>query len=710
MRSKSPQSTNQNTNYLIRDLASKTHIFEWSSNINTNSLIDCLEELFLFVRSESNHALNGQFILNAKPGHGKTQALQLICYQTLYWIKKTKKDSVIPLLIVLNEKKQQENLKDAVQLLLKEDGISMNSGDLICINSDNIKSQNKNVGKAHIVVITHSRLLNLLAEFEEYNKDYNEFPNSNYFNKQDSMTGYMYERRIIIDESPPFFQGTSFGLDNMEWLNPLMKRYHIESDITEKERRHGHHTSSNEALSLEEKRSKKIVKKEDESRQRYNEIIIRCAFQTALAKEFLYEHGPCNRKLKSYIDIENHELIEQFFRLVDNDKYRQLKDFKVISQYNWLKKLYYHDGIGMFDCESKNGTKKILCSRRLDYSIFSRHILIMDGTHAYAPLMYNGEYQTLDIEDRTNYERVAIHCRNYATSASNRKARKGKIQQMVAKDIENIRLENPLTKILPLMSKEEIGVYSGLGVIEENQRNYYEEKVDINQLPLHILNTRGKNFIADYSSLYLTSLPIRNPEYYKLQAISLYAEHQKILNFQMKERYDISKNWFLDERIQKLYEEDLQSELIQILHRTDLRKLNLPEENRISIYIATKLSFFLKNLMADTPFNDKFYSDNRSDKSIRLENQTEKILKDIISFMNDNGKSFPIRAGEVNRKTKRFLENYVDHLSIELTDEQRERMAIIDKVFEKENLVVRFVETKTKGKKEKRIDRIRRTD
>lgn len=114
--------------------------------------------------------------------------------------------------------------------------------------------------------------------------------------------------------------------------------------------------------------------------------------------------------------------------------------------------------------------------------------------------------------------------------------------------------------------------------------------------------------------------------------------------------------------------------------------------------------------MADTPFNDKFYSDNRSDKSIRLENQTEKILKDIISFMNDNGKSFPIRAGEVNRKTKRFLENYVDHLSIELTDEQRERMAIIDKVFEKENLVVRFVETKTKGKKEKRIDRIRRTD
>ena len=78
MRSKSPQSTNQNTNYLIRDLASKTHIFEWSSNINTNSLIDCLEELFLFVRSESNHALNGQFILNAKPGHGKTQALQLI--------------------------------------------------------------------------------------------------------------------------------------------------------------------------------------------------------------------------------------------------------------------------------------------------------------------------------------------------------------------------------------------------------------------------------------------------------------------------------------------------------------------------------------------------------------------------------------------------------------------------------------------------------
>lgn len=688
---------------VIYDLASKTSIFEWSNHLNSESLQECLKALMEFVYIPSSSPGS---VLNAKPGHGKTQALQLICYQNIQFKKKSSK-LVSPLLIVLNEKKQQDNLEEIILRLLKQDNQKIEKGEFLSVNSDNIKYQNQHVKNAYIVVITHSRLLNLLTEFEDYGSDYSHFQHEAFFSWEEEDTSQIRPRKIIVDEAPPSFDGYSFGLDNMEWLNPLLKRYYLDSyPLTKEDKQElaATYYPREHEVSIEEQRIRNMIQKEHEYRQRYYEVVIRSAFQTALAKLFLDESGPYTRKLRDYISEDDYWYIERFFEHVESEKYEEIRDFNVISKYNWLKKLFYEDKVGMFDCESQRGNKKILCSRRLDYRIFDREIMIMDGTYGYSSLRYNNEYQSRIVNDYTKYNRVEVYCRNYATSASNRKKRKGKIQKVLADDIENLRLKNPKSEILPLMSKNDISLYRGLGTIKKEQRDYFEEKFHLNQLPVHLLNTRGKNFIADYGRLYLTSLPIRNPEYYKLQAISLHFNDHETLNFEMKEMYDDSKNWFLDNRIQNVYEEDLLGELIQIFHRTNLRKLNLSENSSVQIYIASRLGIFLKRLLANTPF--KIYLDDRSDKETKLQAQAEDVLSGIIKHMKESSKHFPIRPGEVDRKTKKFLNTYYpSRLISEISQQERKKMNIIDNIFKKESLIVQFIETKT-GKKERRINSI----
>ena len=94
------------------------------------------------------------------------------------------------------------------------------------------------------------------------------------------------------------------------------------------------------------------------------------------------------------------------------------------------------------------------------------------------------------------------------------------------------------------------------------------------------MNTIGKNELGSKTSLYLTCLPKRNSDHYKQIAIALYDNDLSLLTSDDND----NSNWFQDRKLEEVYRGELYSELLQIIHRTELRKID--SKTNINIYIA----------------------------------------------------------------------------------------------------------------------------
>ena len=218
---------------------------------------------------------------------------------------------------------------------------------------------------------------------------------------------------------------------------------------------------------------------------------------------------------------------------------------------------------------------------------------------------------------------------------------------------------------------------------------------------MNLLNTRGKNHLAEESAMYLTSLPIKPPDYYKQLALSLNKKSNK-LSLKLNKSEDDGITWFEDPFIQKIYKEEIFSEFVQIIHRTNIRRLNEGSDKKVYIYIASDLIEFLTNLFEPYDKID-FVTDSNHKEKLTLELNAKKNAQTIIEVVNKKiDLSFPLYPGKINSIVKDFLN---DFYSFEKYQYKDDTIKLIDDIFAQYNLKIIFMDNSKHYKKIDILDR-----
>lgn len=568
-------------------------------------------------------------VLNALPGHGKTVALKIFA-------KKMIADQhLVSGLIVLREKEQMREMESFLK------GFPYGG---LYIDSDNYHLVKDDIHHYQFVIISHERLKALALEHEENIAD-----SENKFSQFASWNG---KRRVImIDEMPIFMESAVYGLDEgMKWLDDC---FHV----------------SPSTFSTEER------------------VIIRSNIHILFAKEFMANHGPLTGALQNYLDSEGTQaLFEEFFEEVDCG-IQNLYGTESYAKYQWFKKLFHNEGSGYLDrglyLKGFVDHKKIICSRRVNYLSLSCPILILDGTAVHSRRLYNSEFEIVSLPNYIDYNRLSIYQRKINTSARQRKSRKTFLpQDLIAGDIQGLNAVG--ISPFPLMNKFEVRKYLSLKVISrEDYERYFTISYD-DHLPVNILNTVGKNYLADKKSLYLTSIPSRPAVYYKALAISLHGKDEEPLNLSMLQEDKLKKAmWFADSKIEELYTDSVLSEVFQIIHRSNIR--NLLSQELVHIYIATKYDHIIDELVSMFQQPMKFKRSLVEEDSkfrIKLVRQVQALAEKIKIEQIE----LPQRIGKLDEGTS---------LKNDINRNWEDKRLIIDDVFTQYGLEIKVVRNKS---------------
>ena len=635
---------------------------EQRKHINKPALLTNIRYILNYIFQENKQS----YVLDAKPGHGKTTALYLVAKYINFMEKST------GIIIILKEKSQQDELKEFIDYgkysFIQHYGESnYTNRDILYINSDNISYAQKYIEDAKVVVVTHARLEQLLLNRPSYLKGEGV---GNYFDGENLLNWHGKRRKIIIDEAPEFFQSNIFGLDSMDWVDPAFNILQTNKKLNEK--------LMEKSLSFTDFK-----------------LFVRSTIQYSVGMELIFNKNTYTSKLSNHVRDNIHlEILDLFFCYTRVVLKNMKADQDFVNKFKWLDGLYHENYVGYINPEQHFNHKNILCNQIIEYQSLGP-VLILDGSASYTKTKYEKlGYSLIHTPDYTKYDRLKIIVRNIKTTSGTRKNPKRTTQKLIAQDIKNILFELDGLSVFPLMTKKEIAIYQALEVITEDQLQYFQLDFESNSLPMNLLNTRGKNHLAEETVLYLTSLPIKPPDYYKQLALSLnnrVAELSLILN---KSEED-GLNWFKDPFIQKIYSEEILSELVQIIHRTNVRRLNEDSDKPVYIYIASHLCDFLAELFE--PYeNIILISDDALRDKLSLELQAKKNAQKILEHVNFDFTRFPIYPGKINTIVKDFLN---DFYSFENYIHQDESIKIIDSIFAEFNLKVIFMDNSKHYKK-----------
>ncbi|CAM4101964.1 hypothetical protein BAQ48_00085 [Bacillus luti] len=509
---------------------------EYLDTLHIPSVLEIMDYFEVFLKKQSEKTVYE--ILNAYPGHGKTTALKIFIRKLI-----ENKHSVGGI-IVLREKEQMREV---------EQFVSDEKYGVLYIDSENYQEVQAHIPKYQFIIISHERLKNIALEKKNIKK-------LHHFTKWKDQ-----QRVIIIDEAPPFVDSSIFELDkSLDWLDDCFLA------------------------------AKNVFSSEDKIR-------IRSIIQILMATELIENKGPLTNALKKHLDSQRFaKTLNTFFNDIDYhiDKITSIDS---LNMYRWFKKLFNEEKSGYIDSglylDNYSDHKKIICSQRIDYRQLNSSILILDGTAVHTKRIYNNEYIITSLSNHTKYERLFISQRSINTSARRRKTKLGlSIQGLIAKDIKKIQSKgiNPF----PLMNKFEVKEYLNLNVIsKQDYERYFVSSLEENVLPINILNTIGKNYLANQKSLYLTSLPNRPAVHYKAIAVSLYKNSEVPLNLSMNQKEKKQEMWFADKRIEEIYQECLLSELFQIIYRSNIRNLLGESYEKVHIFIATNFDHIIDKLL-----------------------------------------------------------------------------------------------------------------
>lgn len=437
--------------------------------------------------------------------------------------KMATKNKVTPLLLVFNNSDNLRRFYNDV----REHCLKVRKEKFIqYVDTNNFEDVIDGLSEYPILCIMHQRLKNIclgISKKESYLT--HKFANNSYVT-----------RKIIIDEMPIFLNECTFDIssesNSVDWFDEVAYANNLQSEEI-----------------------------------RFGRSII----MSLVNHELFFNVGQTTLYLKR--SIVGSQMEKDFDSLMTRLDTTGMSNETSIK-YMWFKRLLVEDNIGVIERHLKGS--KIICAERIDYRALG-NILVLDGTSSVTKELYNNEYQFRKVNNYHNYkDRLYLHFREINTSASNR--RESKITNTIANDITKIRNRD---LVFPLMNKDCVDLYLLNGVITKDQAKFFvvSEHSDAD-MPLNLLNTVGKNVLNDYNSLALLNLPIRNPIYYKKIAISLLGTD---VDLSMSTGNKVQ--WFRDEKVQRIFEEVVLADILQIIHRSNLRNIN--DRSIVNIYLYT---------------------------------------------------------------------------------------------------------------------------
>lgn len=526
--------------------------------LNADSFKQCIHIYYDLMLDSKDQK---KIVLDAKPGHGKTTALY--CFVN-YLITKTD----YSLLLVFKEIEQQKKLKNFLLQFHSEEIINRK---LLNVNQEEQNLNSVNEFK-QLITITHARLENLILDKQFGLKKSDEFI------KKLIEINFLEKRKIIIDEEPNLFYFEEFKVDDKSWIDEdtIKTAYDYSNNLLYKVRiRYKDDYTSNITLF---------------------QTFIRCMIQMIIVQEQLANNSTETKALINHQTEKDRGAFNTFFEKVESKiENGAIYDNDFIRRFMCFKDLYFNDDAGFFTPEQDKNPKTIIVANKLNFDLLNTDILIMDGTVSY----FNKKYTELGfklycVEDYINYSRAEVIIRNINTSASTRVRNNVTFSKQIFHDISEAKNEFELEEIPLIPTKSDAEVFKIK--IEGNQMY-----TDMAYVSKHLFNTRGSNELNTLTSLYLTALPIKPPNYYRSFARVIY---RKGLNYRLRdtrnEETTANSGWFLDERIQEIYAMDILNELIQIIMRTDLRNLN--SDTKIKIFIATIRKKLVQKVFGKTKF------------------------------------------------------------------------------------------------------------
>jgi hypothetical protein len=481
-------------------------------------------------------------VLNSPPGTGKTTALQAIIKMNI-----TDTYQKQPFLLVFNN---GDTMSTFVQNIYTYTDIPKT---ILAVDDENIHTVKSVIQEYQMLCITQQRFRDLALDYG--NRElFTQYAQKRHWGRLPSGIKPKHKyipRTIIVDEMPILFDSAVFDIssenNSVDWFDALAEN-----------------TDDKKLIPFYKTKGRGLI----------NELI---------NYELLHSVGKTTKKLiRKYEGTDTESVLRHILDSLNTHGV----EIEHLNKFKWFKRLLFEDDVGAID---RNGKKTvILCSKYIDYSPFG-NIFILDGTAIHTSEVYrHGGYEIKEVANRHNYkDRLTIEWCKINTSSSARNDKEKEIKEKIASDIISKRKNG--IDVLPIPSKEDTNFYIQSGAITSEQyERYFREKINENdQLAINIRNLTGKNDLAEYNHIALLNLPVLPPQHYKLQAIALYGADidLRLVRDTDKEEQKLYKNqWFVDSRLQNLFEQQMKADLSQIIHRTSIRNINSDTKVTVTIY------------------------------------------------------------------------------------------------------------------------------
>ena len=508
-------------------------------------------------------------VLSSPMGSGKSSLL--VAYAT----QKMADNRTIPMLISAKE------IVDG-QFISRELN-KFHAGCCIHVDTDNVNEYVETLYNYPFVVITHARL-ELLAKgrlnfqpYKFYQDDYGDRTN----------------RLIFIDEKPNFTNFESFDIgkkNNMvDWFDTVQKTLANVPDIGDYLSEHGI--------------PKNYLNREN---LRWRRLEIARYYHSLLRTDVNDKSIPVEPTLELTDDLKT------WFKLVNENAH--LLDPALYNRAIAFQKLLTQPGTGFVIYED---TKKyITFAEKIDYSKLGP-FMVLDGTASFEPIYNKIVNKTYIVTPIRDYSNTTVHHEEIATSAQTRMT--GRSQRVIAERIKVLRLNG--RKLFPVVTKNDFPLYDKLDTFNDEEAKFYlaiEEVDSDGRVRNHLFALVGKNFLRNYPTIYMSSLPNKTPDVYMAQAVAWYED--EITSTEMSH---VKGKWFIDPIIESVYRGNLLADILQIYFRGKIREWTLVEPN--DLYLATNNEEICEavqralpgsKLEKYTPFDQEAYNRSENIKQI----------------------------------------------------------------------------------------------
>ncbi|WP_047152170.1 hypothetical protein [Aneurinibacillus tyrosinisolvens] len=556
------------------------------------------------------------------PGHAKTTSLGVIA-------KRLIKEGNTPLLIAFKTNRDMDDFNKDILNFCEIKGLK---DKVLLVNESNFKRVKSEIKNYQIVLISARRFFDLQLGYGSY-KTFDQ-----YYSEEES-----YKRTVIIDEMPEFRDCETFkggDKDNYtNWVEAYAEYVNTNEQPTKKEEKKVWGKPKPENKEEEQI----IVSKQDLwSAQNTIEFAFNC-----LNTEYIdnaKDSVPIGN-LKKY--IENSPTYNTFIKV--------MKKFETLEQVRsdhkkrmkWFMQLLDNEqedkNVGVLNKDDKY--LSVLCSKYINY-LSKGNVLILDGTAKEVENIYNANgFEVVECKNYHDYaNRLHIHHHEINTNKNNRGSEK--TIEMISNDIKwiNGRLGVQNKEMFPLVMKSDVEAFRKTGVISSDMyRKFYAgiKSDDDESTSISLMNAVGTNCIGDKAVMAMAGLPIRHASFYKLHAIAMFDTGINVSTFDsFDEEYKTQKKneivWFIDNRVQQIYESLFIADFSQIMHRINIRNLSL--SSRVDIILYTRKKGWVDRIVKYFGVPDKHYS---FQKVVDVEKFTEEctaIMKKVKEFIKKSKK------------------------------------------------------------------------